>query len=98
MNRSDTYLKTYVESNDGTRIRSEIADVWKSFRGSNAYSGGPRSPQSEQGIARALTALRFASQSNDRGLLAEACRLMAHTLNVDEQYEQSIDYYQKAIA
>lgn len=94
----DTYLKTYVGSNDGTRLRSEIDEVWKSFRGSNAYSGGPRNSQTEQGIARALAALKLASQTNDRGLLAEACRLMAHTLNVDEQYEQSIDYYRKAIA
>jgi hypothetical protein len=94
----DTYLKTYVESNDGTRLRSEIDDVWKSFRGSNAYSGGPRNSQTEQGIARALAALKLASQTNDRALLAEACRLMAHTLNVDEQYQQSIDYYQKAIS
>jgi tetratricopeptide (TPR) repeat protein len=98
MSRFDTYLKTYVESNDGTRLRSEIDEVWKSFRGSNAYSGGPRSSQTEQGMTRAITALKLASQSNDRALLAEACRLMAHTLNADEQYEQSIDYYQKAIA
>jgi tetratricopeptide (TPR) repeat protein len=98
MSRSDPYLKTYVESNDGTRARTEIGEVWKSFRASNAYSGGPRSAQSEQGIARAMAALRLASESNDRSLLAEACRLVAHALNVDEQYDQSLDYYQKAIA
>src|SRR5207237_438273 len=98
MSRFDPYLKTYVESKDGKGLRSEIADVWQSIRGTNLYSGGPRSAQTDQAIAQSLAALKLASQTNDRVMLAEACRLMAHTLNADEQYEQSIDYYQKAIA
>src|SRR5437016_3522487 len=98
MSRFDPYLKTYVESKDGKGLRSEIADVWQSIRGTNLYSGGPRSAQTDQAIAQSLAALKVASQTNDRVLLAEACRLMAHTLNADEQYEQSVDYYQKAIA
>jgi tetratricopeptide (TPR) repeat protein len=49
-------------------------------------------------MARSLAALKLASQTNDRAMLAEACRLMAHTLNADEQYEQSVDYYLKAIS
>jgi tetratricopeptide (TPR) repeat protein len=97
MSRFDPYLKTYVESNDGVRLQTEISEVWKSIRGKNVYSGGPRSAQSQQAIGRSMAALRLASQTNDRALLAEACRLMAHTLNVDEQYDQSIDYYRKAI-
>jgi tetratricopeptide (TPR) repeat protein len=98
MSRFDPYFKTYVESKDGNGLRTEIADVWQSIRGTNLYSGGPRSSQTDQAIARSLQALKVASQTNDRVLLAEACRLMAHTLNADEQYEQSVDYYQKAIA
>src|SRR3989442_5556013 len=98
MSRFDPYLKTYVESNDGGRLRNEIAEVWQSIRSRHLYSGGPRSSQTNQAIARSLTALKLASQTNDRVMLAEACRLMAHTLNADEQYEQSVDYYQKAIA
>jgi tetratricopeptide (TPR) repeat protein len=98
MSRFDPYLKNYVESNDGTRLRSEIADVWQSIRARNLYSGGPRSSQTDQAMARSLTALKLASQTNDRALLAEACRLMAHALNADEQYEQSTEYYQKAIS
>jgi len=97
MSRFDPYLKTYVEASDGTRLRREISEVWTSIKAQNIYSGGPRGAQSEQAIARALNALKLASQTNDRGLLAEACRLMAHALNVDEQYKQSLDYYQKAI-
>ena len=97
MSRFDPYLKTYVESKDGKGLRTEIAHVWQDVR-TNLYSGGPRSSQTDQAIARALAALRVASQTNDRVLLAEACRLMAHTLNADEQYEQSVEYYQKAIA
>jgi tetratricopeptide (TPR) repeat protein len=98
MSRFDPYLKTYVESKDGHGLRTEVADVWQSIRGTNLYSGGPRGSQTDQAIAQALAALRVASQTNDRMLLAEACRLMAHTLNADEQYAQSVDYYQKAIA
>ena len=98
MSRFDPYLKTYVESNNGSRLRDEIANVWQSIRGTNLYSGGPRSSQTDQAIARSLAALRIASQTNDRVLLAEACRLMAHTLNADEQYAESVEYYRKAIA
>src|SRR5207249_1989470 len=98
MTRSDPYLKAYVESRGDSGLRAEIASVWQSIRDRNLYSGGPRSSQTDQAIARALAALRVASQTNDRVLLAEACRLMAHTLNADEQYEQSVEYYQKAIA
>src|SRR5437763_12680397 len=98
MARFDPYLKTYVESNDGGRLRSEITDVWQSIRNRNLYSGGPRTSDSEKAIGQALSALKLASQTNDRVLLAEACRLMAHTLNADEQYESSLDYYKKAIA
>jgi tetratricopeptide (TPR) repeat protein len=98
MSRFDPYLKTYVESKDGGHLRKEIAEVWQSIRSRNLYSGGPRSAQTNQAIARSLAALKLASQTNDRMMLAEACRLMAHTLNADEQYQQSIDYYQKAIA
>src|SRR6267378_4112155 len=97
MSGFDPYFKTYVEYKDGKGLRTEIADVWQDIR-TNLYSGGPRSAQTDQAIARALAALRVASQTNDRVLLAEACRLMAHTLNADEQYEQSVEYYQKAIA
>src|SRR6185503_4679930 len=97
MSRFDPYLKTYVESKDGNRLRTEIAEVWQNIRG-KLYSGGPRGAQTNQAIAQSLAALKMASQTNDRMMLAEACRLMAHTLNADEQYEQSIDYYQKAIA
>ena len=98
MSKFDPYLKNYVESNDGTRLRTEIAEVWQSIRGRNLYSGGPKSSQTDQAMARSLAALRMASQTNDRALLAEACRLMAHALNADEQYVQSMEYYQKAIS
>jgi tetratricopeptide (TPR) repeat protein len=98
MSRFDPYLKTYVESEDGGRLRNEIAQVWQGMRSRNLYSGGPRSSQTNESIARALAALKLASQTNDRMMLAEACRLMAHTLNADGQYKQSIEYYQKAIA
>ena len=98
MSRFDPYLKTYAESNDGSNLRSEIAAVWQSIRSRNLYSGQPRNAQSDQAITRAVGALKLASQTNDRALLADACRLMAHALNADEQYGQCIDYYQKAIA
>src|SRR5438034_3945822 len=98
MSRSDPYLKTYVESKTGNGLLAEIAEVWQSIRGTNLYSGGPRGSQTDQAMAKSLTALRLASQTNDRVALAEACRLMAHTLNADERYDQSVDYYQKAIA
>ena len=97
MSRNDPYLKTYADSKDASHLRDEIAETWQSLRSRNFYSGGPRSAQTDQAINRAITALKIASETNDRLMLAEACRLMAHTLNADEQHEQSLDYYEKAI-
>ena len=88
MSRFDPYLRNYVESSDGKRLRSEIAEAWESID----------KPPPHKAIARSLAVLKLASQTNDRVLMAEACRLVAHSLNADEQYEPSIEYYQKAIA
>jgi tetratricopeptide (TPR) repeat protein len=93
----DSYLKSYADSNDASHLRGEIADVWESLRSRNFYTGGPRSAQTDQAANRAITALKLASQTNDRVMLAEACRLMAHTLNANEQHSESLDYYEKAI-
>ena len=97
MSRFDPYLKNYADSTDVSHLAGEIAGTWQSLRNQNFYSGGPRSAQTDQAINRAITSLKIASETNDRLMLAEACRLMAHTLNADEQHEQSLDYYEKAI-
>ena len=97
MGSVDVYLKNYAQSGQADTLKNEIAEVWQTVRGSNLYSGQPRNNQSDQTMARAVTAFRVASQSNDRLLMADACRLMAHTFNAAERYDESLPHYQKAI-
>ena len=97
MSTVDVYLRNYAQSGQAQALKNEIAEVWQTVRGSDLYSGQPRNNQSDQTVARALIALRVASQSNDRLLMADACRLMAHALNAVERYDESLPHYQKAI-
>src|SRR5690242_8487464 len=97
MGGSNSYLKTYADAGNGTRARTEIAEVSKTIGGQNLYSGQPRSAQTDEAKARALAALRLASQTDDKLLMAEACRLMGNTLSAGEQYTEAIDYYRKAV-
>jgi hypothetical protein len=97
MTTGDPYLKAYIQSTQGKPLQAEIAEVWQSVRQKSLYSGQPRSAQSDHAVARALLALKVASQSNDRFLIADASRLLAHTLNAAEQYEQSLEHYRKAL-
>ncbi|MBI4473632.1 MAG: tetratricopeptide repeat protein [Acidobacteria bacterium] len=97
MRTIDSYVKNYVQSNPVSQLRTEIGEVWDSIRGQKLYSGQPRSVQSEQTITRALMALNVATQANDRAMMAEASRLMAHTLNAAERYDESLEHYRKAI-
>ncbi len=97
MSRFDQRIQTHADSKDGSRLQTEIADLWQSIRGQKLYSGQPRTSHSDGAIARSMAAFKLASQSNNRGLLAEASRLVAHTLNAGEQYEESLEYYRKAV-
>src|SRR2546427_12541806 len=92
MSRFDQRIQTHADSKDGSRLQTEIADLWQSIRGQKLYSGQPRTSHSDGAIARSMAAFELASQGNNRGLLAEACRLVAHTLNAGEQYEESLEY------
>jgi tetratricopeptide (TPR) repeat protein len=93
----DNCVKAYVQSSAGVPLRNEISEFWQSLRGQKVYAGQPRNSESDQTIARASMALKVASQSGDRMMLAEASRLMAHALNTAEKYEQSIEHYQRSI-
>src|SRR5688500_2202879 len=103
MATTDVYLRAYVQPNPESHLRKEIGEVWDNMRGPSGqvheklYSGQPRSSESGQAMLRAQMAVRVAEQSNDRMIQAEACRLMAHTLNVAESYEASVEYYKKAV-
>src|SRR5438046_2904003 len=79
MSRFDECIQTHADSKDGSRLQTEIADVWRSIRGQKLYSGQPRTSHSDGAIARSMAAFKLASQSNNRGLLAEPSRLMANT-------------------
>jgi len=97
MDGFNNYLKTYADAANGDRARSDIAQVSQTIREQKLYSGQPRSAETEKAKARALAALKLASQTDDKLLMAEACRLMGNTLSASEQYSDSLEYYCKAV-
>jgi tetratricopeptide (TPR) repeat protein len=71
--------------------------IWSEIREAKLYSGQPRNEASLQSVARAEGALRLAEESGRQRFLVEAWRMLAYCLNANEQYKESIPYYQKTI-
>src|SRR5688572_16415900 len=71
--------------------------IWEGIRKRNLYAGQPRSKESVEALGLAKTALRIASRTKSKRDTAQACRMMALTLNANGQYFASIRYYRRAL-
>jgi CHAT domain-containing protein len=77
---------------------SEIFDgMWSQIRSANLTSGQPRGSASTESVSLARSALNLARSNADPLFQAEAHRMMAYTLNANEQYEESLTHYQRAL-
>ena len=77
---------------------SEIFDsIWSQIRAANLTSGQPRGSASAESVALARFALNLAGSNADPLFQAEARRMMAYTLNANEQYEESLTHYRRAL-
>ncbi len=94
---NEDQLRDWVGQSSSEDHRQALADLSDAIRNNHLYGGQPRSEASTSGVELARKALALSTLANDEALMTEACRMMAYTLNANEQYAESIEYYQRAI-
>src|SRR5215475_1844717 len=94
---SDSELSAWVEARDSAALKQTLRDIDSEIRGARLTGGQPRGHSSASSVDLARLALRIAETANDKHLLIEAWRMLAYSLNADEQFEESLPYYAKAI-
>ena len=75
-----------------------LEDTWKQIRERNLYCGPPQSHQTVEALTLARKAVTVAARTRGKWHSAQACRMMALTLNANGQYFASIRYYRRALA
>jgi CHAT domain-containing protein/tetratricopeptide (TPR) repeat protein len=98
LNKSDVELQRWLDSQDTSSLRSTFEQIDKEIRANRLTAGQPRSESSANAVDLAKLALKIAELNRDEALQVEAWRMLAYTLNADEQYQQSLAYYSRAIA
>jgi tetratricopeptide (TPR) repeat protein len=71
--------------------------IWSQIRGAKLAGGQARNEASAHSVSLARHALQLAAESGSDHFLADAWRMLAITLNADEQYQEAITYYRRAI-
>jgi CHAT domain-containing protein len=71
--------------------------IWSQIRGAKLYAGQPRSEASMCSVKWAQQALELATNAGIDRFLVEAWKMLAYSLTANEQYEDSLVYYQRAI-
>ncbi len=86
-----------TEQIPGGDLQQTFDGIWREIRGVNLYAGQPRNEASAQSVSLARHALELATQSRNDHFLLEAWKMLAYSLTADEQYEDSLVYYKRAI-
>src|SRR5262249_15627346 len=97
LNKSEVELKEWLDSQDEPALKSAFQQIDSEIRSTRLTAGQPRSTSSSNSVDLARVALRIAEMKGDDALIVEACRMLAYTLNADEQYQQSLTYYSRAV-
>jgi CHAT domain-containing protein/tetratricopeptide (TPR) repeat protein len=71
--------------------------IWSEIRDAKLYSGQPRNEASSQSVLLAEGALRLAEESGKERFLVEAWRMLAYSMNANEQYLEALPYYKKTL-
>lgn len=74
-----------------------FAKYWAQIRGSQMYAGQPRNSDTVAGVSLAHEALKLATDAQDENLLLDAWAMMAYTLNANEEWNDAVPYYERAI-
>ena len=97
LQRSDADLKQWAVEQDETSLNETFASIWNEIRGARLAAGQPRSVQSANCVELARASETIAKQRNNDQLLTEAWRMLAYSLNANEQYEEAVAFYELAI-
>src|SRR5579862_1450463 len=95
--RGEDYLRSYASTATSSQISEIFEAMWSQIRAVNLTSGQPRGKESGERVSLARLAVSMAGSSVDRLLQAEAHRMMAYTLNANEEYEESLPHYRHAL-
>jgi CHAT domain-containing protein/tetratricopeptide (TPR) repeat protein len=97
LNKTDGELKTWALAQDPAALNETFNQVWQQIRNTRLYAGQPRSADSEQSVALAKACLQIATDLKSEQLLGLSWRMLAYSLNANEQYEESLPVYDRAI-
>ena len=71
--------------------------IWNEIRSANLIAGQARTEVTVHTVSLAQHALKLATEAGSDHFLVEAWRMLALTLNGNEQYQEAVPYYKKAI-
>jgi len=97
LSKNESDLQRYVTALDSCDLEGLFTEMWDAIRQVKLYAGQPRNAASAEALALSHLALSVAEHSGAEPLKAESHRMMAYVLNADEQYDQSISHYTRAI-
>jgi len=97
LNRTEEELKAWALSQAPSTLHQMFDEIWHQMRNAHLYAGQPRSAESERGAALARVCFQIATHLSDERLMVLGWRMLAYTLTANEQYEESLPYYERVI-
>ncbi len=98
LNRTEEDLRDWTLSQDLSALQKTLDEIWQQIRNGHLYAGQPRSVESERGVSLAKACLQIAAHSGNDRLLVQSWRMLAYTLTANEQYEESLPYYECSVS
>ena len=98
LNSTEDDLRVWATSQDPSDLERTLEEAWQQIRNTRLYAGQPRSTESERGVSLTKACLHIAAHSGKDRLLVQAWRMLAYTLTANEQYEESLPYYECSIS
>src|SRR2546425_12291576 len=78
-------------------LQGTFARIWSEIRGAKLAGGQARNEASAYSVSLAQHALQLATESGSDRFLVDSWRMLAITLNANEQYQEAITYYSRAV-
>ncbi|PYS52632.1 MAG: hypothetical protein DMG13_15710 [Acidobacteria bacterium] len=97
LSKKEIDLRRYVTGLKHADLQGLFTEMWDAIRQVKLYAGQPRNAASTEALTLSQLALSIADHTEVESLRAESHRMMAYVLNADEQYDESISHYTKAI-
>jgi CHAT domain-containing protein/tetratricopeptide (TPR) repeat protein len=95
--KGEDYVRSYAATATSAQLSEIFEAMWSEIRAANLTSGQPRGSASSEKVSLARLAVSLANSSVDPLLQADSHRMMAYTLNANEEYEDSLIHYRHAL-